>query len=289
MGEAAPSSRRGWSGRCHQRPVEVIGSGITSTTAPGRHRRRHPRARSASPSAAASAGEHVRTLATGQGRATSRRSSMPADPHPQECPPPGDVSTRLGRARPGRWSRPIEVVMAGHTRSTGRTNSSNVTKLLTGLPGRPNSSTPAVPAPGSPEGQRLARLDGDTPEVDLADLLERVLDHVMGADRDPAADHDRRPPRRDPLEPLDDVRRSSRAMPSDATSPPASASLGARAPPSCCRGSGPRQRAPAARARRPSPGSRPAALGRPSSLSWPPAAATASVAGPSSVPIDSSG
>ena len=57
---------------------------------------------------------------------------------------------------------------------TGRTNSSNVTKLLTGLPGRPNSSTsrPSV-APRAAECERLARLDGDAPEVDAADGLER--------------------------------------------------------------------------------------------------------------------
>ena len=76
-------------------------------------------------------------------------------------------------------------------RIAGRTNSSNVTKLDTGLPGSPNSSTgsgrPLDVA--APERERLAGLDGDPPQVDVPDRVERGPDDVVRPDRD-AARHD---------------------------------------------------------------------------------------------------
>ena len=62
---------------------------------------------------------------------------------------------------------------------TGRTNSSKVTRLLTGLPGRPNSSALAAHAT---KRQRLAGLDGDAPQVDPTDCREGILDDVVGTD-----------------------------------------------------------------------------------------------------------
>ena len=75
-------------------------------------------------------------------------------------------------------------------RIAGRTNSSNVTAPETGLPGRPDDEDrrSAAGPLGGPERERLAGLDGDAPEVDGADGLDRRLDDVERADRDAARD-----------------------------------------------------------------------------------------------------
>ena len=83
------------------------------------------------------------------------------------------VTARRGRARSTGRNRSSSRCPASR-RSAGRTNSSNVTKVETGLPGRPNSSAgrsrgSAPSSPGAragPERERLAGLDRDPPQVD---------------------------------------------------------------------------------------------------------------------------
>src|SRR5579875_1745005 len=70
-------------------------------------------------------------------------------------------------------------------RITGRPNSSKVTALETGLPGRPSNGTPLMP-----EGHRLAGAHIDAPEVDLALLLHDIFDEIEVAHGDTAGGQD---------------------------------------------------------------------------------------------------
>ncbi len=72
-------------------------------------------------------------------------------------------------------------------RSAGRANSSKLTIELTGLPGRPNTGTPAVE---QTEGERLGRLDRDLHPAHVGDARQHGLDHVVVAHADPAAGDD---------------------------------------------------------------------------------------------------
>ncbi len=92
--------------------------------------------------------------------------------------PPRRAGTRAGRgscgrARRGRRGRPAGAGRRrpARLRIAGRTNSSNVTAEDTGLPGSPNSRTgrSATRPIRDAEGERLAGLDGDPPQVDPAD------------------------------------------------------------------------------------------------------------------------
>ena len=75
--------------------------------------------------------------------------------------------------------------------STGRTASRKVTKLDTGLPGRPmNQAVRAVAAAHLAEGERLAGLDRDLPEVEPALGLHRRAQVVFLADRHAARGDD---------------------------------------------------------------------------------------------------
>jgi hypothetical protein len=61
------------------------------------------------------------------------------------------------------------------------------------LPGRPNSQAPGRSAPSgldAAEGHRPARLHGDLPEGDFAQLGHQPLDEIGLADRDAAAGDD---------------------------------------------------------------------------------------------------
>ena len=114
------------------------------------------------------------------------------------------ATTRRNARRPGlfvtssRRTRPVDgrsrrsSGRPASRRIAGRTNSSKVTKLETGLPGSPNRSVRAAVGARShdPEGERLAGLDRDPPQLDPADLLERRPDDVVRPDRH-AARHDR--------------------------------------------------------------------------------------------------
>ena len=79
------------------------------------------------------------------------------------------VALRDRLAEDGAIDGPEEVVAdRPASRIAGRTKSSNVTADDTGLPGSPNSRTGGPPPGrgGGAERERLARLDGDAPEVD---------------------------------------------------------------------------------------------------------------------------
>ena len=70
-------------------------------------------------------------------------------------------------------------------RISGRANSSKVTRALTGLPGRPITGTPLHRA----EGERLARLHADAPEVERTQALDHVAHVVVTPDRHAAGRH----------------------------------------------------------------------------------------------------
>ena len=139
-----------------------------------------------------------------------------------------------------RSSRPASVRIAG------RTNSSNVTADDTGLPGSPNEQDrrSAAGPRGCAERERLARLDRDAPQLDLADRLERRLHDVVRPDGD-AARHDDRVDAADErrAQATEDVVESSAAIPRSIGSAPATRRPAPRSPGRSRRGSRP-DRAP---------------------------------------------
>ena len=98
------------------------------------------------------------------------------------------------RRRSGRWPASAPDRRAGRTARTSRSSRPGCRA------GRTAASGPPSGALRGPERERLAGLDGDPPELDPADLLERGFDDVVRPDRHAARDdrsrRRRRPARR---------------------------------------------------------------------------------------------
>ena len=113
-------------------------------------------------------GQHARALVGKQVEPACGVAAHAQELAPLVGPRPVEVGAHRRRPRRQRRSRPAA------RSSTGRTASRKVTKLDTGLPGRPmNSAVAAVGAAHRAEGQRLAGLDRDLPQVEPAFGLHR--------------------------------------------------------------------------------------------------------------------
>ncbi len=129
----------------------------------------------------------------GPGAATraARRRGPRTTRHRSGGPGPGRYATRSGSLRTSAssvaatWCRPSPG-SPSMARSSGRTRSSVTTRALTGLPGQPDDDPTVDP----PHRQRLAGLDGDAPEVELAKATDGVADVVMAADAHAARGED---------------------------------------------------------------------------------------------------
>ena len=150
----------------------------------GRGDARRPAATNASASAASSEAVTCEPWApVGVARSVP---SLAVEPDAQRLRAPAPRHVRGQRAR----ARAAAAASAPcSARSAGRANSTNVTKLETGLPGRPKTSWRAA----RPEPRRLARLQVDAPEALLdAERRERRLDVVVRPDRHAAGERRRR-------------------------------------------------------------------------------------------------
>ena len=128
-------------------------------------------------------GEHARALVGEQ-----VESAVAVEPHAQELAAlvgPGPVEIGAHRQPAGRaGSAPCSA------RSTGATHIRNVTKLDTGLPGSPMNSASRRRRAARTEGQRLARLDGDLPQLEPAFGHDGRLEVVFFAHRHAAGAED---------------------------------------------------------------------------------------------------
>ncbi len=92
------------------------------------------------------------------------------------CRTPAGLSMRSSAAA---WTvARCRLRLPSSLRIAGRTNTSNDTSALTGLPGRQKIGTSVAEMA---EALRLARLHRDPGEVDRPEFGQRLLDHVEGA------------------------------------------------------------------------------------------------------------
>ena len=162
--------------------------------------------------------DRTRPRSSRTGRA--RRVALGDDP--DERAPAGALRHRRRAGPRGRRGRTRRVgAMTGQPPERRTDEQLERHERRDGVARQPEEECPAgpvaavVPGAGRPERERLPGLDGDPPQLDRADLLERRPDDVVRPDRDAARDDDR-------VEvPLDQAaRRSGRGRPR--TGPPRS-------------------------------------------------------------------